>query len=151
MNSLYDGARARLGAVFDLPCERRHGELRHKHGRDELGCRRRLNRRKFIAASGTVLAAANGVFNENYWLAAFLSDRLDEHSGVRADLYANWFQSGSILTGDATAFGATASYYRNLTRHLSATAAVGINGIDRKAPLVDDWIASALVGGHCSF
>jgi hypothetical protein len=104
------------------------------------------DRRKFIGAPGTVLALANGVVDENYWLAAYLSDRLDEHSGIRADLYANWFQSGSSFAGDATALGATASYYRNLSRHLSATAAVGIDGIDRKAPLEDDWIASALVG-----
>jgi hypothetical protein len=81
----------------------------------------------------------------------YVIGRLDEHSGIRVDLYANWFQSGSTLTGDTTAFGATASYYRNLTRHLSATAAVGINGIDWEAPLVDDWIASAPVGLRYSF
>jgi hypothetical protein len=81
----------------------------------------------------------------------YVIGRLDEHWGIRADLYVNWFQSGLTLTGDATAFGATASYYRNLTRHLSATADVGINGIDRELTLVDDRIASALVGVRYSF
>ena len=115
-------------------------------GRLSAGIGGGYDRRKYIAAPGTVLALANGVIDENYWLAGYLNDHLDEHSGVRADLYANWFRSGSSFTGDANAYGATASYYRNLSRHLSANAALGIEAIDRDSPLSDDWVASALVG-----
>ena len=109
------------------------------------------DRRKFIGAPGTVLASANGVVDENTWLAGFVNYRLDRQSGIRGDVYANWFQSGSSLSGDGTALGASASYYRNLTRRLMATAALGVDGIDRDAPLVDEWIASALVGVRYSF
>ena len=70
---------------------------------------------------------------------------------TRADLRANWFQSGSGVNGDGTAIGATASYYRNLTRRLSATAAVGLDGINRDEPLPDQWIASALLGLRYNF
>ncbi|MFA7602987.1 MAG: preprotein translocase subunit YajC [Novosphingobium sp.] len=120
-------------------------------GRTSAGIGGGYDRRRFIAAPGTVLAVANGVIDENYWLAGYLDRRLDPHSGIRADLFANWFRSGSSLTGDATAMGASASYYRNLTRHLSANAAVGVEGIDRAASLTDQWIASALVGVRYSF
>jgi hypothetical protein len=120
-------------------------------GRLSAGVGGGYDRRKFIGAPGTVLAAVNGVIDENYWLAGYLNAKLDEHSGLRTDLYANWFQSGSSLAGDATALGASASYYRNLSRHLSAIAAVGVDGIDRDAALVDEWIGSALVGVRYSF
>ena len=120
-------------------------------GRFSAGLGAGYDRRKFIGAPGTVLAASSGVVDENYWLAGFLSHRFDADSGVRADIYANWFQTGSSFAGDATAIGATASYYRDITRHLTATAAVGISGIDRDAPLTDEWIASALFGLRYSF
>jgi hypothetical protein len=120
-------------------------------GRLEGGIGAGYDRRKFIGAPGTVLAASSGVIDENYWLAGFLSQRLDANSRIRADVYANWFQTGSSFSGDATAMGATASYYRNLTSHLTASAALGIDGIDREAPLTDEWIASALFGLRYSF
>jgi len=120
-------------------------------GRFGAGVGGGYDRRKFIGAPGTVLAASSGVVEENTWLAGFLSYKLDRDSGIRADGYVNWFQSGSSFAGDATVVGASASYYRNLTRRLSANAAVGINGIDRAAPLVDEWIASALLGLRYSF
>ncbi|MBV1687566.1 preprotein translocase subunit YajC [Novosphingobium sp. G106] len=120
-------------------------------GRMQAGIGAGYDRRKFIGAPGTVLAASSGVIDENYWLAGFVSQRLDASSGIRADVFANWLQSGSSFAGDETAIGATASYYRDLTRHLTASAAVGINGIDREAPLTDEWIASALFGIRYSF
>jgi hypothetical protein len=121
------------------------------NGRLGAGIGAGYDRRRFIGAPGTVLAAASGVVDENYWLASFVNYQLDRNSGIRGDLYANWFRSGSSLAGDGTALGASASYYRNLTRRLMATAALGIDGIDRDAPLVDEWIASALVGVRYSF
>jgi hypothetical protein len=120
-------------------------------GRLSAGLGGGYDRRKFIGAPGTVLAAANGVIDKNYWLAGYLNAKLDGHSGLRTDVYANWFQSGSSLAGDATALGASASYYRDLSRHLSAIAAVGVDGVDRDAPLIDEWIGSALVGVRYSF
>jgi hypothetical protein len=120
-------------------------------GRLSAGIGAGYDRRKFIGAPGTILALSNGVIDENYWLSGYLSAKLDRRSGVRADLYANWFRSGSDLTGDETAFGATASYYRNLTEHLSAIAALGLNGVTREAPLPDDWVGSGLVGVRYSF
>ncbi|WP_374411913.1 preprotein translocase subunit YajC [Novosphingobium colocasiae] len=110
------------------------------------------DRRKFIAASGTVLAAANGVLDENYWLAAYLSGALGDSAGWSTNAYANWLTTSDPLAGDVTGYGATASYYRMLTRRLRATAAVGIDGISRKDAAIDDiWTASALLGLRYGF
>ncbi len=108
------------------------------------------DRHSFIAAPGTVLALANGVIDENYWAAAYLNGRIDRNSSFGTNLYANWYQSGDALAGNSTSIGATAAYYRTLTGNLTATAAVGINGVNRDL-LQDIWTASGLVGLRYSF
>ena len=108
------------------------------------------DRRSFIAAPGTVLALANGVIDENYWAAAYLNGRIDRNSSFGTNLWANWYQSGDALAGNSSAIGATAAYYRTLTGSLTATAAVGVNGVNREA-LQDIWTASGLLGLRYSF
>ena len=108
------------------------------------------DRRKFIAAPGTVLASANGVIDENYWVAAYLSGRIDRNSSFGTNVWANWYQSGDALAGDVSALGATAAYYRSITRNLSASAAVGVEGVNREL-LQDVWSAHAMVGVRYSF
>lgn len=108
------------------------------------------DRRKFIAAPGTVLAAANGVIDENVWVAAYLNGRINRDSSFATNVYANWYQSGDAVSGDVSAVGATAAYYRSITSHLTATAALGIDGVNREK-LDDIWSASALVGLRYSF
>ena len=108
------------------------------------------DRRKFIAAPGTVLAAANGVTDENLWAAAYLNGRIDRSSSFSTSVYGNLYKSGDALSGDITALGATAAYYRLLTSKLIATAAIGIDGV-RRETLVDIWSAQAMVGVRYSF
>jgi len=108
------------------------------------------DRRKFIAAPGTVLAVANGLIDENYWVAAYLNGRIDRNSSFGTNVYANWYQSGDALAGDTSSVGASASYYRTLARNLTARLAVGINGVNREQ-LEDYWSASALAGVRLSF
>jgi len=107
-------------------------------------------RRKFIGARGTVLAAANGVVDENIWLAGYLNAKLDNRSSLATNLWASWFQSGFGVNNDGNAMGATAAYNRSLTDHLSGTVAVGIDGVSRNAQ-PSTWDASALVGVRYSF
>lgn len=108
------------------------------------------DRRKFIAAPGTVLAAANGVIDENIWVAAYLNGRIDRDSSFGTTAWANWYQSGDALSGDVSALGATAAYYRSITSHLSATAAVGIQGVNRELR-EDVWSAQGMVGVRYAF
>lgn len=109
------------------------------------------DRRKFIAAPGTVLASANGVVDENYWLAGYFSARIDRSSSFSTNVYAYWLDAGDRLTGDVSALGATAAYYRNITNNLTATAALGLDGLDRDDRLEDLWTASALLGVRYNF
>ena len=119
-------------------------------GRIQTGVAAGYDRRKFTAAQGTVLALADGRVDENIWAAAYVNGQIDERSSFATNIYANWFDSGFDQAGSATAFGATAAYNRLLTRRLTATAAVGLDGFSRKA-LEDYWTASALVGMRYSF
>ncbi len=120
-------------------------------GRISTGIGGGYDRRRFIAAPGTVLAVANGLVDENYWLAAYVNARLDERSMVQTNLYANWIDSAGVFGGNSKSWGATAAYYRNLDRHLTARAALGIEGMDQTAVPEDFWSASALVGVRYSF
>ncbi len=108
------------------------------------------DRRRFIAAPGTVLAVANGVVDKNIWTAAYLNGRIDNNSSFGTTAWANWYQSGDALSGDVNAVGATAAYYRTISGNLTATAAVGIQGVNRDR-LQDVWSAQAMVGVRYSF
>lgn len=110
-----------------------------------------FDRRKFIAAPGTVLESANGQIDENYWMAAYITAQFDEGSLLETVAYSNWVDSGGISGGDTKAYGATAAYYRDLTKNLSARAALGIEGLTEPALSEDFWTASALVGLRYSF
>jgi hypothetical protein len=113
-------------------------------GRIRAGVGAGYARRKFIARRDSVLAGAAGTIDQTWWGNAWASAPLDHRSSVGANLYANRYDSGQGL-GDATALGLNASYFRRLTDRLSATAAVGIDGIERDSPLLDQWGLSALV------
>lgn len=119
-------------------------------GRTRLGAGVGYDRRKFIAAAGTVLAAADGIVDETVWLAAYASTRLDQRSNLTASASANWFESGFDPDGDVIGYSGSLAYNRNLIRGLSGTAAVGLDGISREN-LPDFLSASALLGLRYSF
>lgn len=120
-------------------------------GRLQAGVAAGYDRRKFIAAPGTVLASANGVIDENIWVAAYLAGKIDRSSGFSTNFYANRYESGDTFAGDVAGIGATAAYYRTILAGLTATAAVGVDGINRADVLEDQWTASALVGVRYTF
>ena len=118
-------------------------------GRTQAGIGVGYDRRRFIAAAGTVLAAANGVIDENYWIAAYARTQLDRRSSLAANLYANMLESG--LTGeDAIGYSASLAYYRQIIAGLTGTAAVGLDGITQDS-LPDVQAASALLGLRYTF
>jgi len=120
-------------------------------GRLQAGVAAGYEQRKFIAAPGTVLASANGVVDENIWVAAYLAGKIDQSSGFSTNFYANRYESGDTFAGDVAGIGATAAYYRTILAGLTATAAVGVDGINRADVLEDQWTASALVGVRYTF
>jgi hypothetical protein len=115
-------------------------------GRTTAGIGVGYDRRKFIAAPGTVIASADGVVDETYWAAVYGTTKLDARSSVTASASADWFDSGFAGSGGmAVGYSASLAYYRRIIAGLSGTAAVGIDGI-RQDNLPDVMSASALVG-----
>lgn len=119
-------------------------------GRLSAGLGAGYDRRTFFAAPGTVLALANGVVDETWYLGGSLAGPLGRDASFTTSIYANWYRSGFSSAGDANAIGANAAYFRNLTDHLTASAAISVDGISRKA-LEDEWFASALLGLRYDF
>lgn len=110
-----------------------------------------FDRRRFLGAKGTILETASGTVDKNAWLVAYLNGQIDQRSAFMTNLYVNWYESGDVIGGDNTAMGASAAYSRYLTNRLTATAAIGLDGLNRDAPLDDAWVASALLGMRYSF
>lgn len=120
-------------------------------GRTKAGVGAGYDRRSFIAAQGTILAAANGVQDENYWVAFYLDGELDSNSSFAANTYASWLESGFSSTGDVLAVGASAAYRRQLFGGLSARAAVALDHLDSSQADQDFTAASALLGLRYDF
>lgn len=108
------------------------------------------DRRRFMAATGTVLGAADGLVEESLWTSIYLNARINPSSTIGTRLWANWHRSGNGLAGDVSAVGATAAYYRTLTSRLSASAALGVEGVNRDL-LEGSWSAQAMVGVRYTF
>lgn len=119
-------------------------------GRMQAGIGAGYVRRKYIAAPGTVLAAANGTVDESAFVSGNLSGPIDRRSSFALSTYAAWYRSGQTSAGDVTALGTTAAYFRNLTDRLVASAAVGLETVNREV-LEDEVIAQGLVGLRYNF
>ncbi|MEO0062632.1 MAG: hypothetical protein RLZZ08_1192, partial [Pseudomonadota bacterium] len=119
-------------------------------GRTQMGVGMGYDRRKFIAATGSVFAAANGVTDETVWLAGYASTRIDQRSTLNANAAMNWFQTGFDPGSDAIGYSTSLAYTRNLIRGLTGTAAVGLDGVTRET-LPDFMSASALLGMRYAF
>lgn len=120
-------------------------------GRTNAGIGAGYDRRTFIAAPGTILAAANGLQDENYWVAFYLDGELGRNASFSANTYANWLDSGFNSTGDVLALGASAAYRRQLFGGLSARAAIALDHLDSSQVDQDFTAASALLGLRYDF
>ncbi len=109
------------------------------------------DRRKYIAAAGTVLAAANGVVDESYYIATSLTGELGPNASFTVGSYVNWFESGFANGGDVTAMGTSASYSRTIGPRLSARAALSLDYLDSDISAEDIKTASALLGLRYDF
>ncbi|GGD52501.1 preprotein translocase subunit YajC [Erythrobacter arachoides] len=119
-------------------------------GRTSFGVGAGYDRRSFIAGEDTVLAAANGVVDENWWLSAYAAQQLDRQSQVSLGGSANLSDSGFGDSGQSIGYSLVAAYNREFLERLSGTAAVGLDGVSREN-LPDYAGASALVGLRYTF
>ena len=145
-------ALARLGSV-------RSGVFRNRGvavslggtlGRNSYGIGAGYDRRSFIAAEDTVLASANGVVDETYWLAAYAARQLDRRSQLSFGGSASLFDSGFDGGTQSLGYSLSGAYNRNILEGLTGTVAVGLDGISRE-DLPDYQAASALAGLRYTF
>lgn len=107
--------------------------------------------RRFIAAPGTVLAPANGVEDESWYVTANLRGPVGRRGSFTLNSYASWFDSGVTDAGDVLALGTSAAYSRELYRNLSARAAMALTMLDSGVSEGDIRAASALLGLRYDF
>jgi hypothetical protein len=108
------------------------------------------DRRTFIAAPGTVLAALDGLTDESYYLTGGLTRQIGQNASLTTNAYVNWFDSATP-GGDVTAVGGSAAYSQSLTRRLSARAALALDYVDSEFTAQDFAFATALVGLRYDF
>ena len=108
------------------------------------------DRHENIGAPGSVLASVNGRADQYYWVATYLSDRLDRRSTLYGSIDAYRFESGTVSPGNTTSIRATGTYSREFTPHLTASASVAIDGLDLES-LEDVWGATGQVAVRYSF
>ncbi len=127
------------------------GSYTRQIGRMTAGLGIGYDRRKFIAAPGTILASANGVIDESYYVSAGLSGPVGRNAGFSLNGYGAVVDAGGGPIGDATVLGASAAYHQYLLGRLAARAAVAIDYLDSKVVGDDLTTASALVGLRYDF
>ncbi|MCP5396420.1 MAG: preprotein translocase subunit YajC [Sphingomonadaceae bacterium] len=108
------------------------------------------DRRKFIAAAGTVLGAADGAVDETFWGAVNLDGKVGRRGSFSLGTYANYFTNG-VTDESALAVGSQAAYSHNIYRGLSARAAVAYDFLDSDVSAEEIAAASALVGIRYDF
>jgi len=140
-----------LGSVRSSVFRGRGAQLSYARqvGRMSGGIGVGYDRRKFIGAPGTVLAAANGTTDESYWLASYVSGQLGPRDAFTVNSRAQWLKSD--VAGDATVLGASAAYRRYLIEGLSANAAVSLDKLDSDVAGQDLTTAAGLLGLRYDF
>ncbi|WP_435417462.1 preprotein translocase subunit YajC [Parerythrobacter aurantius] len=119
-------------------------------GRFSTGIGIGYDRRTFVAAPGTVLAAADGLTEQSYYASGFLSGQVGENGGFTLNTYASYLDS-DFTDSAAWVLGTSASYNQRLYMGLSARAAVSLDYLDSEVSGEDFKTASALVGLRYDF
>lgn len=145
-------ALSRLGSIRSAVFRSRGVTLSYgvTSGRTSWGLGAGYDNRNFIAGENTVLASIDGVADENYWLAAYATRRLDRQSSVNIGASGVLFDPGVEGAGSTYGYSVVAAYNRSFVEGLTGTAAIGLDGITRE-DLPDYQAASALVGLRYTF
>lgn len=108
------------------------------------------DRRTFIAAQGTVLAAVDGLTDESYYVIGGLSRQIGQNANITTNAYANWFDAAGS-NGNVTALGGSAAYNQSITQRLTGRAAIAVDYIDSDFSAEDFAFATALIGLRYNF
>jgi hypothetical protein len=126
------------------------GSYQRQLGRTTAAIGAGYDRRRFIAATGTVLAPINGLTDESYYVIAGLSREIGQSANFTTNAYVNWFDAAGS-NGNVTALGGSAAYNRSLTSRLVGRAAIAVDYVDSEFTAEDFAAATALVGLRYNF
>jgi hypothetical protein len=106
------------------------------------------SQRKFITPRSDTIYIS-GSRDQNWYGNASLAYTINDNSSIESVLYGNYFDASGNRP-DTVNYGGFTSYYRGITRRLSASASVGVDGVEADDL---DTIISALgqVGLRYSF
>ncbi len=121
-----------------------------KVGQLAVGLGAGYDQRRFIGARGTVLEAANGRVDENFFVSAGLSGPIDRLSSFNVGIYDSWFKSGDSDLLDVNSVGINGGISHQFTPRLIGNVAAGLESVNRKA-VDDELVATGLVGLRYNF
>lgn len=122
----------------------------HSMGRLRMGLGAGYVRRTFIGAKGTVLEAANGRTDQNFYVTGQISGPIDRLTAFTVAAYDSWYKSGVSDLADVNSVGVNAGITHQFTPRLIGNAGVGLDAINRKV-FADDLIATGQVGLRYNF
>lgn len=108
------------------------------------------DQRRLLVPDTSVIAALDGVKDENYYLFLSAGRRLDEQSDLSLSGYVNHFDNGAPGASDVQSAGISAAYSRRFWRGLTGTAAASLSAFDQEG-FNSELIGSALVGLRYNF
>lgn len=107
-------------------------------------------RRRFLAPDFGPGFTIDGVLDQSWFAEGTVGYALTDHSGVNGAVNLGYFDSGLAGAPSVTSAGATASYYHNFGRRLSANAAIGLYAFDQE-DVESQLTASILAAMRYSF
>jgi hypothetical protein len=128
------------------------GVISATRGRSSWGAGIGYANRKLYAPRLAHGLVVTGLDDESYYGQLFYTRRLTRVSGVNADLFVNYYDSGvDDITGDTGiwSYGGTGTYSHNFGR-LGTTASLGLYSF-KVGDLDSDWSAQALIGARYQF
>ncbi|OYW82787.1 MAG: hypothetical protein B7Z20_13450, partial [Sphingobium sp. 32-64-5] len=125
------------------------GQYSYARGRWNWGLGMGWTQRKFIAPDVGILAAIDGLKDNNYYAALYGGMQIDPLTSVNASLYANHMDAGGSDL-NFTNYGGYVTYARQFGRRLTGQASVGVDAVATWTPgdvTVPVSPTLALVGG----
>jgi len=107
------------------------------------------SQRRFIAPDFGGTFTVDGTKDESIFAQAYVARQLTPNSGIDANVYADWYNSGLAGAPDVVSTGLTGSYNHTFGR-LAATVSAGVYGLDPEG-LEAQYNAAALLALRYNF
>jgi hypothetical protein len=105
--------------------------------------------RRFYAPGTTTGFTVNGMSDQSFYVDGFMNAALTHRSGISANVFGNYYESGVAGAGAVTSVGATGLYYLNFGR-LGTSASVGVYSFSQQGAS-DQVSGQAQVGMRYQF